>query len=192
MTERERWTVYPLLFLSLAIAMRSKITSSLDLHEITCGTLKSQSVQITGEDGGVRLVLMALPPGAGGGGAVEILSGAGKPEVVLRALPGGGLVELGTERGVPQVVAAVAPAGGVVETLDNRGNVARTLAVGANPFMVRKVGPPPAPPADKPPGEPAEPQSEKPQSDPPPATDEPGATKPPATGDKSAEKPVER
>ena len=49
MTERERWTVYPLLFLSLGIAMRTKITSSLDLHEMNCQTLKSREIEITGE-----------------------------------------------------------------------------------------------------------------------------------------------
>ena len=46
MTERERWTVYPLLFLSLGIGLRSHITSSLDLHDITCHTLKSREVEI--------------------------------------------------------------------------------------------------------------------------------------------------
>lgn len=216
MTERERWTVYPLLFLSLGIAMRSQITSSLKLHEITCDTLKSRNVEIVGEDGGVRLLLTMLPPGLGGGGLVQVISGEGKAELVLQALPHGGLVELGTERGVPQVVLAVAPAGGLVETLDTEGKLARTLGVRVNPLMLGKVGPPPAPPTEKPAGETAEPQaetppaanepvnekpatekpaSEKPDSEKPageqPAADKPAGEKPAGTADEPAEKPAQ-
>jgi hypothetical protein len=187
MTERERWTVYPLLFLSLGIAMRSKITSSLDLHEMTCHTLKSREVEIIGEDGGVRLVLTALAPGAGGGGVVQILSGRGKREVVLGAMPRGGLLEVATPDGVLQVVLGGAPAGGFVETRDRRGTLVRTLAVGLNPLMLGKVGPPPAPPTEKPASETAEPESETP-----PPSDEPAAEKPPGTNDEPTEKPTEK
>jgi hypothetical protein len=191
MTERERWTVYPLLFLSLGIAMRSQITSSLKLHEITCDTLKSRNMEIVGEDGGVRLILTMLPPGAGGGGLVQVLSGEGKPEVVLQALPHGGFVELGTDRGVAQVVLGVAPPGGLVETLDTDGKFVRTFGVRVNPFVVTKFGPPPAPPTEKPTDESAEPEPEESPSSDAPTEEKPAGEKPAGANEEPAEKPAQ-
>jgi hypothetical protein len=183
MTERERWTVYPLLFLSLAIAMRSKITSSLELHEMSCDTLKSREVQITGEDGGVRMVLSAHPAAAGGG-MVRVFSAQGNAEVVIGAMPHGGLVELISAEGIRQVVIGVAQPGGFVETLDHQAKMVRTLAVGLNPGMRGIVMPPPPPATEKP-------TAETP-SETPPAVDEPAGDKPPGTGAEPADKPVDR
>lgn len=149
MTERERWTVYPLLFLSLGIGLRSHITSSLDLNDITCHTLKSRAVEITGADDHVRLVLSSQPAPTGGGGVMTIFSAEGKPEMVLRSSPQGGAIEMGSAKGIRQVVVAVAPPGGFVQTFDAEGKVVRTLAVSANPEMLIRFGPPPAPPADE-------------------------------------------
>ncbi len=197
MTERERWTVYPLLFLSLLVGLRSKVTSSLELNEIACHSLKSREVQIVGADDNVRLVLTALPPGAGGGGAMQILSGEGKPEVVLRALPHGGLVELASAKGILQVVLAVAPPGGFVETLDNHGKVVRTLAVALDPRILGKFGPPPAPAANESATEPAaesegETSGEKtdPASETPASSDAPAGETLPSAPDEPTNKPA--
>lgn len=187
MTERERWTVYPLLFLSLGIAMRSHITSSLELHEMSCDTLKSRTVKITDENDRVRLVLTALRPGDGGGGAIQIFSEEGKPEVVLRALTHGGLVELISAEGIKQVVLGVAPPGGFVETIDNQGRMVRALAVSADPRVRVIVAPPPAPAPEKPSSE-----TPAPESATPPAVDEPAGEKTPGTGDEPAEKAADR
>ena len=43
MNSRERWTVYPLIFLALGVALRDKVTSTLDLRTITCEELTIRS-----------------------------------------------------------------------------------------------------------------------------------------------------
>jgi hypothetical protein len=107
--------------------------------------------------------------------------------VVLEAVPPGGLIKVGARDGMPQIMLAVAPTGGVVETIDNQGKLFRTFAVRANPMMVARVGPPPAPPSDKPAAE----TPEKPTGETPPATDEPAGEKPSETNDKPTEKSAE-
>jgi hypothetical protein len=142
MSERERWMIYPLLFLSLGISLRSKITSSLDLREISCNTLRCDHVigrdgesgcktvlcdHILGGDanfqrlsvlnnaGKPRLVLSTEGAKAGGGGALALLSTDGKPELLLRALPQGGVVEVASSSGLVQVLLGVAQLGGFMQ-----------------------------------------------------------------------------
>jgi len=149
MTEKERWTVYPLLFLTLGIVMWGKVNSFLKVHEIECETLKAKDVQIVGADDGLRLH-MAASPAAADGGELVLFSAAGKPEVVMRAVAHGGQVELATPRGLVQVRLAVVGPGGFVEAFDTRGK-ARHIFTGFDPRIVWNVAPGPA--EEKPTGE---------------------------------------
>jgi hypothetical protein len=95
MTERERWIVYPLLFLTMGISLRGKAypTKKVDADRIECGELV-----VTGPDGKPAVVLNASAPGG------QIIArritcdeltvpGAdGKPAVVLNASKSGGMV----------------------------------------------------------------------------------------------------
>ena len=39
MTDRERWTVYPLLFLALGVTLRDKITATIETHDVVAKNL---------------------------------------------------------------------------------------------------------------------------------------------------------
>jgi hypothetical protein len=85
MTSRERWTVYPLLFLALGLAVRSIVVPSGEflaarVDDLECLRLSCQGIVIVGEDG---TTLMRIgreaagdSPGAGGG-RIELHDAAG-------------------------------------------------------------------------------------------------------------------
>ncbi len=58
MSSRERWTVYPLLFLTLGIALKDKVTRSLDTDQVVCHRLF-----VTDQLGNSQVVLGATPQG---------------------------------------------------------------------------------------------------------------------------------
>ena len=83
MTHRERWTVYPLLFLSLGVALRDKFVPTFEADLIRC-----RGVVVTGADGAdvVRL-------GSGQqGGRLELNDDEGRPLVILERGAKGGTV----------------------------------------------------------------------------------------------------
>lgn len=95
MSPRERWIVYPLLFLTLGIALRDKVIppKEVSARRIHCGELQSAKVTcggvlIVGQDG-----RPAVAAGAKGGhGVIETFSPTGSPLIQLDALGSGGIV----------------------------------------------------------------------------------------------------
>lgn len=93
MTHRERWTVYPLLFLSLGVALRDEFVPTLEADLIRC-----RGMVVTGADGAdlVRL------DGGRHGGRLELNDGQGRPLVILERGAKGGAVITYNSRGVPR------------------------------------------------------------------------------------------
>jgi hypothetical protein len=58
MSSRERWTVYPLLFLTLGIALKDKVTRVVNTEQITCRRLF-----VTDPMGNTQVVIGATPQG---------------------------------------------------------------------------------------------------------------------------------
>jgi hypothetical protein len=97
MSMRERWIVYPLLFMTLGIALRDKVVppSSLQVGEVVCDRLVSkqsecQALLVNGPDG--RPVVIAKADAATNGGLIETIAGNGMPQVQLISTPNGGRV----------------------------------------------------------------------------------------------------
>jgi hypothetical protein len=78
MTSRERWTVYPLLFLSLGLAVRAIVVPSGEfaaarVDDLECIRLSCEELVVVGEDGGVLVhvgreaALDGSTEGVGGG-----------------------------------------------------------------------------------------------------------------------------
>jgi hypothetical protein len=164
MTERERWTVYPLLLLSLGISLRSKITQSLDLHEISCSTLRCNHIvghdpetacqtllcdHIAATDAGMqrlkaqevdvrRCVAQEGDMRRCVAQEVDVFGPDGKVRLILKAespkVGGGGAVAVLSAEGKPEVVLRALPEGGVVEV----GGV--VLVVDPEAKLVRTLG----------------------------------------------------
>ncbi len=109
MSNRERWIVYPLLFLSLGIALRGKLvgipsnhfeSNELRANDIQCGRLQVEQLQIgrlacreldvVGAEG--RPVVVAGTNPANQSGMIETLSAEGKPLLRLQSTDGGGVL----------------------------------------------------------------------------------------------------
>ena len=139
MSSRERWTIYPLLFLALGVSLRDKITSTLDLRSITCEELTVRShdevkrlsldaannhsgrLVLFGSDGKPTMALQSGPDGVTGN--LLLLGNNGQPQVVLRSSNGAGNIETLTASGLPQIVLQSSPHGGVVKTVDSENQV---------------------------------------------------------------------
>src|SRR5437016_4917791 len=104
MTSRERWTIYPLLFLALGISLRDKITSTVDLRSITCEVLS-----IVDHEGKQQL---------------RLTSG----QMVLSGADGEPLVEIGNRRLTRRAASGSA---GELRLFGAKGH--RLVTVGANP-----------------------------------------------------------
>ncbi len=133
MSSRERWTIYPLLFLALGASLRSKLTNSSDIGVINSRLVKSTQVAagrvqcddlvvvgriaIVGPDGKLRLQMGSTRDETG---LLEVYGRGGRPVAKLAADPvtSSGVLNLQTTDGAPQVSARSGPHGGVVTTID--------------------------------------------------------------------------
>ena len=74
MSSRERWTIYPLLFLALGIAMKDKVTKSVTADSVSCKMLT-----VTDRQGAPQLLLGTTPSGGliriHGQGGLRVLVG---------------------------------------------------------------------------------------------------------------------
>ncbi len=57
MTDRERWTVYPLLFLALGISLKDKLARSVETDRIECKTLVCEGLEVAGPEPGKRVTI---------------------------------------------------------------------------------------------------------------------------------------
>lgn len=94
MTDRERWTVYPLLFLTLGIAVKDKLVRLTDSDTVNCKQLiihdrqnRAQVVITTTPEGG-----MLADAGTIACKRLVVQDQKGQTQVVLAATPAGGLI----------------------------------------------------------------------------------------------------
>lgn len=87
MSSRERWTVYPLLFLAIGLALRAATippaeltVDAIEVGRVTCG-----EIVVTSDDG-TRLVHIGRVKG-GGGGRIEISDRTGAEAVAIGTGP---------------------------------------------------------------------------------------------------------
>ena len=111
MSDRERWTVYPLLFLALGVSLRSSGKFG-PTKDISC-----QHLEIAGPDGDVRIMLSAAPDAGSGGSVLKVTSGGGRGGIELCAAPQGAAVKAIGANGQAQVVLETTPNGGVLASL---------------------------------------------------------------------------
>lgn len=83
MTHRERWTVYPLLFLSLGVALRDKIAPTFEAEQIRC-----RAIAVTDAEGDEVLSMQGDPQG----GRLAVLDAAGRQIAILGGGSGGAVV----------------------------------------------------------------------------------------------------
>jgi hypothetical protein len=101
MTTRERWTVYPLLFLAIGLAVRAAVLSEEAAELLEAPRLVCRELLVTGTDGTV-LVHAGRVVG-GGGGRIEIKDAAGVDAVAIGTGTAGreGVVEFFDAQGEP-------------------------------------------------------------------------------------------
>ena len=92
MTSRERWTVYPLLFLAIGLAMRAVLqplepVDTLRAHGVDAAQVVCREILVTGSDGTV-LVHIGRVVG-GGGGRIEIKDAGGTDAIAIGTRPDG-------------------------------------------------------------------------------------------------------
>jgi hypothetical protein len=117
MTSRERWTIYPLLFLSLGMGLRSRLTGMESATTVRCRQLvivdeagKPLILAGASRDGSAGEILIQTVGGVpqvdigsnGAAGNVRTFGPDGKPLTLLRGSPRGGHIAL--LRGDQQVV----------------------------------------------------------------------------------------
>ena len=106
MSTRERWIVYPLLFMTLGIALRDKVITPnrLAVGTVVCNRLQSNRAECH--------TLLVNDP-------------AGRPVVVAGtdANTGAGIIETFTARGIPQVRLFSTDTGGMLTTFELKRSV---------------------------------------------------------------------
>jgi hypothetical protein len=90
MSSRERWTVYPLLFLAIGLAVRAAALPAERYATLTADAVQADRVQcreilVTGTDGTV-LVHIGRVVG-GGGGRIEVKDAAGVDAIAIGTRP---------------------------------------------------------------------------------------------------------
>ncbi len=127
MTTRERWILYPLLFLTLGIAMRDKVipprlkaweitANSVSCGQLDVGRLECRAMAITSSDGAPGVQMRFLPRR---GGWIEVRGKDGQTVAVVTAdqASQSGVVETYDANEAPQVQLRSNEAGGSVTTI---------------------------------------------------------------------------
>jgi hypothetical protein len=119
MSSRERWIVYPLLFLTLGIALRDKIIPAhrLQIDEIAAAQIRCNQMLVEQEVGAKKVNCVQLQAEQAVCSRLQVAAG-----IVVRSILCGELA-VGGSNGRPTVVLATDPKtkGGVVETVSSAG-----------------------------------------------------------------------
>jgi len=105
MSSRERWTVYPLLFLAIGLAIRAAIVAegrlAVRVDELDAGQVSCEGLLVTGTDGTVLVHLGRVI--GGGGGRIEIKDATGVDAIAIgtQAESRDGVVEFFDTAGEP-------------------------------------------------------------------------------------------
>lgn len=148
MTDRERWTVYPLLFLTLGIAVKDKLVRLTDSDTVNCKQLiihdrqnHAQVVITTTPEGG-----MLADAGTIACKRLVVQDQKGQTQVVLAATPAGGLIRTAALGNGLDVLLGHSDRVAGLMFVDEAGNLHPRSILSAKP-----VQPPPAqPPVDQP------------------------------------------
>jgi hypothetical protein len=179
MTDRERWTVYPLLFLALGVGLRSSGKFG-PTKEIACHRLLIQ-----GPDGNARIDLRAASERA----IIQVVGPNGARQVLLESTPVGGVFATYAHDGTPLFAAEPTPLGVAVTAFGYRGHARQHLNI--IPWnQLRLPSAKPQPKAETPGSEPIPAEPQQPAQDKP-SEAGPDATQPPPhdnSGDNSGTK----
>jgi hypothetical protein len=137
MSTRDRWTVYPLIFLALGAALRSKVTSTVEVDTVTACSIEaaqqikavqmtaksivvSEDLQISGTDGKPRIRMGTTKANTG---AIEIYGRDGNIVAALTVDPESdrATLRLQTAEGTPQVTLSSDGDGGILESYSKTG-----------------------------------------------------------------------
>ena len=179
MSDYERWTIYPLLLLTLGIVLKDKMLKSVDVQSVVC-----RSLAVVDAQGNEMVRLGATQLHAGG---LEVFGANGAPLVTLAADPEGkrGRIATKTDDGHPLVDLIAHGDAGAIVVYDARG----ASIIGGPQGQVRFVQQPAqADTKPKPPGDAhkdAPPANDPPQKE---TQSEPKKTKQ-GTDEKSTAKP---
>lgn len=131
MTDRERWTVYPLLFLALGVAMHDKVFKFTDIARVQCESLLCKTLVVTDEQGRQQVVLTSNR----GGGIVQsenmlcqtlvVTDETGNQKVIVSSDSGGGIVQAPGNTGHPNVLLGHAQRLSGLLFVDGEGRVLR-------------------------------------------------------------------
>ena len=94
MTDRERWTIYPLLFLALGIAVKDKIFREVTTDNVLAKKMQCNSLIVTDPQGAEQVLITATPNGGliRTRGAMAIVDHSGREQVLLSSTSNGGLI----------------------------------------------------------------------------------------------------
>ena len=115
MSDRERWTVYPLLFLAIGLAMRAVLVPPAELGEIDAVKLVCREIVVRNATGKVMVHIGRV---AEGGGRLEINDEEGDAVMSIGSIPAGTDDEGADPPDFPQAV---------IEFAGRDGEVARRL-----------------------------------------------------------------
>jgi len=161
MSDYERWTIYPLLLLTLGIVLKDKMLNSVDVQNVVC-----RNLAIVDAEGKEMVRLGATPLQAGG---LEVFGASGAPIITLTADAEGksGRIMTKTDEGRPLVDLLAHGNAGSIVVFDAQG----ANIIGGPQGQVRfvpkqpadaKTQPPDGPRKDEPPAA-ASPRGEPPQ-----------------------------
>jgi len=115
MSSRERWTVYPLLFLAIGLAVRAAALvdhppDTVSVDGLDAGQVSCRELLVTARDG---TVLVHVGSVVGGGGGIVVKDAAGVDSIAIgrRAESRDGVIQFFDEQGQPRDWPETAPAG---------------------------------------------------------------------------------
>jgi hypothetical protein len=79
MSSRERWTVYPLLFLTLGIALKDKLTKQVNTKQVNTENIICKQLFVTDSQAHPQVVMRST----GDGGTIAIAGDNRRPNIVL-------------------------------------------------------------------------------------------------------------
>ncbi len=133
MTTHERWILYPLLFLTLGIAMRDKVVPPrVRAREVTANEIRCNQLDVGRAE--CQVMVVSRPDGKdsiqmgvvqGGGGRLKLCGKDGKQLVVIAADPTGqsGVIEIYNSHGDRQVQLRSTETGGIVTTIGHNEKI---------------------------------------------------------------------
>jgi hypothetical protein len=144
MSNRERWIVYPLLFLALGFSLKARFEGD---PRIECEQLACRTIFVRDADGKPRIVLGAEvtsenstdkeTPSHRHGGIIELLGDDGKSLAQITATENGGRFEAVDSQGTRRAALAHEPSGSGVYFYDSNGKwLRRSFAIRKSLFPI--------------------------------------------------------